>query len=1095
MVLTASKENLFSAGLDQQIKFWNLATKTELYRLEGHSNVVYTLKLDPFSNVLYSGSEDGSIRTWDLKSKKMVHSVNGLNSALSSLCIGKQGLIVSVDSEKREIIRVYNALGKEFVGRFDGHKDEIFALQMTSDEKRVFSAGNDRTIKIWNYDTRRIVKSVLAHSKCINCLLLSSNDKYLFSCSDDCYIKIWSIYEHDLIIFAGINHGCQVLTIKLSRDNRTLFSGGKSSKPVKTWDVESLQYEYAKGKKGEIKEKLKEIKPLKTLEESGDSKEDVLNENLVEEKANSEKKGTGRPKKGSLTKEVKKETVECDENSVICHSKGTGKEKQTSQETDDVPKKANSKGEKSKRPKESILIDEKGKNWLPKLATNEIKVVPVGLEDSVMVSNKTVGSFSYRRREEQKLKKEITRHSNDMENLIIQEKTDNRYRDKTFICISEETERFVHIYLSGMRHFLQARTNTEKKKVSDFWQKSVQYLSAFFQFKLNGKVKKNEIELIRKEKMFVIDKEHLLIVMKAIVSNFSRTLSSVNEEILLYDKKLRKSMAKGGLSGSGTKKAKESVAVVYDLHPENEKMKKTFNDRTSDRKWKKGPEVSLKTIRSRDYSDKQVCEVEKKTAAFLEQIVHPKSILAEGPVTLKEDDAHNDIEIVTPKSLKTARMNRQSGTASIKKKEEDIGLRKLKVDKSCYVYHDIEKIKTFNHVEELNMMEKMLKSFGSKMNMLRLKIADEKIRELNQEKMLDFLKKRKTKLESREYNLQKRCIQLSLVEINRKKELEEVQNRIEFKERDRISLQEKLESMNQQVKDLKSECQDFKKKFEASLELEENLKKKMKEEKSQLNAKLAEVSTELTQMKSKNEQLGQENQNLRESGEERTGASRMETSCFEEFIGFLKKENTDLKEEYGSIKRKYDTLKEESRAAMYSSKLAQFEKAKLEHEKSTLKEKLGVLLEKYKTLQKTLASGQVPGPETCNSSVTNLFPLEILNTSLPSNAKPNDPEFVRELLGKRDDETITKSNKKNQKVNESIRSSVSVNNTRFLKSVSHDELKQNMENQDVKEDFKKNSKPLVEEKSSKGQQGKQVLNLAQSEEPEKKELVEVVPIK
>lgn len=317
MVLTASKENLFSAGLDQQIKFWNLATKTELYRLEGHSNVVYTLKLDPFSNVLYSGSEDGSIRTWDLKSKKMVHSVNGLNSALSSLCIGKQGLIVSVDSEKREIIRVYNALGKEFVGRFDGHKDEIFALQMTSDEKRVFSAGNDRTIKIWNYDTRRIVKSVLAHSKCINCLLLSSNDKYLFSCSDDCYIKIWSIYEHDLIIFAGINHGCQVLTIKLSRDNRTLFSGGKSSKPVKTWDVESLQYEYAKGKKGEIKEKLKEIKPLKTLEESGDSKEDVLNENLVEEKANSEKKGTGRPKKGSLTKEVKKETVECDENSVI----------------------------------------------------------------------------------------------------------------------------------------------------------------------------------------------------------------------------------------------------------------------------------------------------------------------------------------------------------------------------------------------------------------------------------------------------------------------------------------------------------------------------------------------------------------------------------------------------------------------------------------------------------------------------------------------------------------------------------------------------------------------------------------------------------
>lgn len=52
---------------DCTIKIWDAATGSLLHTLEGHLGGISTITWNPDSTVLASGSDDKSIRLWDIK--------------------------------------------------------------------------------------------------------------------------------------------------------------------------------------------------------------------------------------------------------------------------------------------------------------------------------------------------------------------------------------------------------------------------------------------------------------------------------------------------------------------------------------------------------------------------------------------------------------------------------------------------------------------------------------------------------------------------------------------------------------------------------------------------------------------------------------------------------------------------------------------------------------------------------------------------------------------------------------------------------------------------------------------------------------------
>ncbi|XP_065185487.1 kinesin-like protein KIF21A isoform X2 [Sycon ciliatum] len=104
---------------------------------------------------LYSGSRDHSIKQWDLASRQLRQSVNGAHNAWvcallkvqSSSAGGQSGVLVS--GCRSGMVKLWQLGTCAPNGEIAAHKQPINA--MAANDGQLFTASNDRTVKVWKY--------------------------------------------------------------------------------------------------------------------------------------------------------------------------------------------------------------------------------------------------------------------------------------------------------------------------------------------------------------------------------------------------------------------------------------------------------------------------------------------------------------------------------------------------------------------------------------------------------------------------------------------------------------------------------------------------------------------------------------------------------------------------------------------------------------------------------------------------------------------------------------------------------------------------------------------------------------------------------
>ena len=178
--------------------------------LYDHVDEVTCLDFHPRQQVLFSGSEDCTVKVYDFSKPSVKRAVKTITETYPVRCISlhPSGDYVLVGT-MHPTLRLYDVHTAQcFVGcnPSDQHNDSLTAVVYNHDGSLYATCSEDGDIKIWDGVSNKVVNHFLrAHDGISVCsLVFSKNGKYLLSSGQESGVKLWELaMSRCLIAYTG----------------------------------------------------------------------------------------------------------------------------------------------------------------------------------------------------------------------------------------------------------------------------------------------------------------------------------------------------------------------------------------------------------------------------------------------------------------------------------------------------------------------------------------------------------------------------------------------------------------------------------------------------------------------------------------------------------------------------------------------------------------------------------------------------------------------------------------------------------------------------------------------------------------------------
>ncbi|MFN6539367.1 MAG: ribosome assembly protein 4, partial [Nostoc sp. EkiNYC01] len=162
----------------------------EVNTLEGHSSRVWGVVFSPDGKTLASGSDDKTIKLWDVSTGKAIKTLTGHSSAVISVVFSPDGKTLASGSSDNTI-KLWDVSTGKAIKTLTGHSSAVISVVFSPDGKTLASGSSDKTIKLWDVNTGKAIKTLTGHSSAVISVVFSPDGKTLASGSSDNTIKLW----------------------------------------------------------------------------------------------------------------------------------------------------------------------------------------------------------------------------------------------------------------------------------------------------------------------------------------------------------------------------------------------------------------------------------------------------------------------------------------------------------------------------------------------------------------------------------------------------------------------------------------------------------------------------------------------------------------------------------------------------------------------------------------------------------------------------------------------------------------------------------------------------------------------------------------
>lgn len=196
---------MFSGSEDGTIKLWDLRAPGSQRDYEA-STGVNAVVLHPNQGELISGDNHGNIRVWDLTASACIcELVPEVGTAVRSLSVALDGSL-AVAANSAGTCYVWRMMRNSSVSthfvplyKLRAHSTYVLKCLISPDVRQLATASADKTVRLWNLENFKLDRELKGHQRWVWDCVFSVDGAYLVTASSDCTARLWDLSNGDAI--------------------------------------------------------------------------------------------------------------------------------------------------------------------------------------------------------------------------------------------------------------------------------------------------------------------------------------------------------------------------------------------------------------------------------------------------------------------------------------------------------------------------------------------------------------------------------------------------------------------------------------------------------------------------------------------------------------------------------------------------------------------------------------------------------------------------------------------------------------------------------------------------------------------------------